>query len=351
MAEEKPVHTVRLEPVGVNMEVEEGETVLDAAFRQGIALMHGCKMGQCASCKSVLLEGDVDLLPYSTFALSDFEREQDSVLLCRTLAYSDIAVELINFDEDLLRIAIPVKEYSGTVEEVEALTHDIRKLVVKLDNDEELPFWAGQYADITLPEHGITRSFSMANPPSEKNRLEFIIKVYPDGEFSGKLDEHVNVGDSLTLKGPYGTCVRREGNDGTVYLVGGGSGMAPLLSILQDMVESGDQRPVRFFYGARTKDDLFYTEKIRALGERLEDFEYVPALSHADDDTEWTGEKGFVHDVLSRHMSADPPDEDDDEVYTCGPPVMIDAVTPVLDLNDIDEENVHYDKFTLTSHS
>ena len=123
---ETVVHKVRLEPVGIEMEVEEGETVLNAAFRQGIALMHGCKEGQCASCKSRLVSGDIELLKYSTFALPDYERETEHILLCRTLAYSDIEVELLNFDEDLLSRAIPVKEYEARVTKITPLTHDIR---------------------------------------------------------------------------------------------------------------------------------------------------------------------------------------------------------------------------------
>ena len=111
------VHTVRFEPVGVEMEVEEGETVLDAAFRQGIAVMHGCKEGQCGSCKSLLVEGDVELLKYSTFALPDYERETGHILLCRTLAFSDLTVELLNYDEDLLRRSIAVKEYRRDADE------------------------------------------------------------------------------------------------------------------------------------------------------------------------------------------------------------------------------------------
>src|ERR1700758_1743082 len=171
------VHKVRLEPVGVEMDVEEGETVLEAAFRQGVSLMHGCKEGQCASCKSVLCSGDVELLKYSTFALSDAEREQDRILLCRTLAYSDLVVELLNFDEQLLARSIPVRTYGARITGIESLTHDIRHL--QIATAEPLKFWAGQYVDITVPNAGVTRSFSMANSPSKKSHLEFIIKLYP----------------------------------------------------------------------------------------------------------------------------------------------------------------------------
>src|SRR5260370_16534840 len=116
------VHTVRLERVGLEMEVEEGETVLNAAFRQGIALMHGCKEGQCGSCKSRLISGDIELLKYSTFALPDYERETEHILLCKTHAYSDLEVELLNFDEDLLAPAIPVQDYEPRLTNVTPLT-------------------------------------------------------------------------------------------------------------------------------------------------------------------------------------------------------------------------------------
>src|ERR1700733_2065388 len=127
------VHTVRFEPVGVEMEVAEGETVLDAAFRQGISVMHGCKEGQCSSCKSLLIEGDVELKKYSTFALPDYERETNHILLCRALAYSDLTVELLNYDEDLMRRSIAVSEFDATLTAIETLTHDIRVLEIALD--------------------------------------------------------------------------------------------------------------------------------------------------------------------------------------------------------------------------
>src|SRR6202795_656798 len=135
------IHTWRLDPVGLEMEVEEGETVLNAAFRQGIALMHGCKEGQCGSCKSRLISGDIELLKYSTFALPDYERETDHILLCKTHAFSDVSFELLNYDEDLLSRAIPVKDYEARLTKVTALTHDIRVLEIDLNNP--LKFWAG----------------------------------------------------------------------------------------------------------------------------------------------------------------------------------------------------------------
>src|SRR6201994_4303658 len=204
MARSETVHIVRFEPVGIEMEVAEGETVLDAAFRQGISLMHGCKEGQCSSCKALLVEGDIELGKYSTFALPDYERETVHVLLCRTFAYSDLVVELLNYDEDLLSRSIPVKEYEAELTSIEPLTSDIYLLGLELESS--LRFWAGQYVDITIPAAGITRSFSMASPPNGGTALEFIIKRYPDGAFSSLLDGGLKPGDRLRAKGPYVTC-------------------------------------------------------------------------------------------------------------------------------------------------
>jgi propane monooxygenase reductase subunit len=340
---EARTHTVRFEPVGVEMEVEEGETVLEAGFRQGVALMHGCKEGQCSSCKALLMEGDIELGKYSTFALADYERETDHILLCRTFAYSDLVVELLNYDEDLLSRSIPVKEYEAELTSIEPLTSDIRLLRLELESP--LRFWAGQYVDITIPGSGITRSFSMANPPSGGTELEFIIKQYPDGAFSSLLDGGLKRGDRLRAKGPYGTCFRREGRPGPMLLIGGGSGMSPLWSMLRDHVQSGEQRPIRFFYGARTTRDLFYLDAFQELEQSLQDFHFIPALSHHDGAEAWPGETGFVHEVLGRHLRASPLGGEPD-AYTCGPPPMIDAVIPMLHMAGLEPEHIHFDKFT-----
>jgi propane monooxygenase reductase subunit len=329
------------------MDVIEGETVLDAAFRQGIALMHGCKEGQCSSCKALLVDGDIELLKYSTFALPDYQKDTDHVLLCRTLAYSDITVELLNYDEDLMRRSIPVKDYDAVLTGITPLTHDIRLLEIELD--EPLRFWAGQYVDLTIPDTGITRSFSMANTPKQQTKLSFIIKRYPHGVFSGLLDGGLQVGQRLTAKGPYGTCFRREERPGPMLLIGGGSGMSPLWSILHDHLESGEERPVRFFYGARTRRDLFYLQEFAALTAKLPDFRFIPALSHAEPEDAWTAETGFIHDVLARTLRVEGLDGEID-AYSCGPPPMIDAVLPILQMAGLEPERIYFDKFTPAVH-
>ncbi|MDE4909607.1 MULTISPECIES: 2Fe-2S iron-sulfur cluster-binding protein [unclassified Methylobacterium] len=338
------VYTVKLNPVGVEFEVEEDETVLDAAFRQGIALPHGCKEGRCAACKCIVTDGEVEMLPYSTFALNETERDQNHVLLCRSLISSDIEVDLLNYDEELLSKSIPVRDLQGRVSRVSSLTHDIRLLEIELD--QPLKFWAGQYVDITLPgAEEITRSFSMANPPSETQKLSFIIKKYPGGRFSSRLDGELDVGTPVGVKGPYGTCFRRENRGGALILVGGGSGMSPLWSILHDHIASGEERPVHFFYGARTQTDLFYLDLFAEVARSNPRFTFIPVLSHASDDAAWQGERGFVHEVVNDHLRRLAYGEDLD-VYACGPEPMIEALTPVLQMNDVSSERIFFDKFT-----
>ena len=339
--------TVRLEPVGVEFEVETGETVLNAAFRQGISLPHGCKEGQCSACKCNLIEGDVDLLKYSTFALSDGERETGGILLCRSLATEDLVIELLNFDEELLSKSIAVKDFKGQITAKSNLTHDIR--AIEIDIETPIKFWAGQYVDITVrTKNGeeITRSFSMANTPDQTQKLRFIIKKYPDGKFSNELDAGgIEVGAAVTVRGPYGSCFRREGREGPMILVAAGSGMSPIWSILHDHIASGEGRPVHFFYGARTQADLFYLPQIAAITAAHPEVTFTPVLSHAGDDANWQGAQGFVHQVVGSELKR-LGIEGGGDAYACGPPPMIDALSPVLFLLDFDPDRTFYDKFT-----
>lgn len=346
------VFTIKLEPVGLEFEAEEGEYILDAAFRNGIALPHGCKKGICSSCRCQLLEGEVELKNYSTFALNDADKEGGIILMCRSKALDDVTVELMNFDEEVLSKAIPLKTFNGRITDFQKLTHDIRG--VQIEIDAPIKFWAGQYVDITVKtEKGetITRSFSMANPPSETQKLSFIIKKYPEGKFSNELDNGgIRAGAEVTVSGPFGMCFRREGRDGPVILVGAGSGMSPVWSILHDHLASGEDRPVWFFYGARTEADLFHLDKLAAIVADHPDVHFVPVLSHVAEGDAWSGERGFVHEAVSRKLKELGLDGQGD-VYACGPPPMIDALAPTLFMLDYDSERIFYDKFTMTSGS
>src|SRR6478609_9407759 len=338
-------HVVRFEPVGIEIEVGEDQTILRAAAEQGVMLMHGCKEGQCASCKSFILEGeDVEHDKYSTFALPDHELEEGYTLLCRAHAYEDMTIELLNYDEDMIRSGLPIQQ--GVVEVVskDAVTHDMRHLVVRLIEPDQIKFFPGQYMDFTIPGTETVRAFSMANTSSrESGLMEFVIKVYPDGHFSKFLAEKLAEGDRLDITGPFGVFTLREGDNDLVF-VGGGAGMAPILSLLRTLGERGIQRKATFFYGARAKKDLCFEPELRRLEQMLPGFRYIPALSEPAYDEEWDGETGLITDVVKRHAS----DLRGAHAYVCGPPPMVEAALPLLETLGVEEKRIYYDKFTTT---
>jgi propane monooxygenase reductase subunit len=340
-------HTVRFEPIGIEMEADEDETVLSAAFRQGLMLMHGCKEGQCSACKSFLLDGDVDLDRYSTFALPDFEEAEGWTLLCRAHAYSDLEIELINYDEEIIRGGTPIRTVATRVTAVEPLTHDIRALRLRIEDDEPLTFKPGQYVDIRIPGHEEEhRSFSMANLPSESGELEFMIKLYPGGRFSGLLaDDAIKPGDEISVTGPYGVFTLRTSSPRRLLFIGGGAGMAPILCLLRAMCEAGVERPATYYYGARRPTDLFHQEHLEELVRELPDFAFVPALSESLEDDGWSGETGLITDVVERLED----DLAEVDAYLCGPPPMVDAAIALLEAKGVPEAHIYYDKFTTTA--
>jgi propane monooxygenase reductase subunit len=340
-------HNVRFEPVGIDIEVAEDETVLDAAFRQGVMLMHGCKEGQCSACKSFLLDGDVQMDRYSTFALADYESDEGYVLLCRAHAYSDLEVELINFDEEMIHSGLPVVTAAAEIAELNELSRDITQVVLKLVEPGWLRFYPGQYVDIQIPGHTEHRSFSMAAPPSPDGRLEFIIKRYPGGHFSGLLEGTLAVGDKLDVTGPYGTFTLKASSERRLVFAAGGAGMAPMLALLRQMAESGNKREVTFYYGARTENDLISLDELEGLQQELPQLKFVPCLSETWPDGWDQRTTGFVHEVVDRHEGALP----SCDIYLCGPPPMIDAALELLSSLQVPQEQIHYDKFTITAES
>jgi propane monooxygenase reductase component len=335
-------HVVRFEPVGIEIEVDEDQTILRAAAEQGVMLMHGCKEGQCASCKSFVLDGeDIELDRYSTFALPDYELDEGYTLLCRAHPYEDLTIELLNYDEEMIRSGLPIQERTAEVVAITPVTHDLRHLVLRLAEPGELKFFPGQYVDIAVPGAEASRSFSMANTTSrETGHLEFVIRVYPGGLFSEHLDQRLQVGDRLDLTGPFGVFTLRDNPDARLVFLGGGAGMAPILSLLRSMAERGIDRPTTYYYGARTQRDLCFTDELRGLEQTLPRFRFVPALS----EDEWDGETGLITDVVRRNE----PDLTGADAYVCGPPPMVEAAIPMLEGLGVVTKHIYYDKFTTT---
>jgi propane monooxygenase reductase subunit len=245
----------------------------------------------------------------------------------------------------VLTSSVPIQTMRAQVASITALTHDIRHLALDLIEPQDIAFHAGQYVDIQIPGTTHTRAFSMANTPATEGRLEFMIKLYPGGRFSGLLEDQLAPGDELEVRGPYGVFILREHSDADLVFIGGGAGMAPIWSLLNSMAERGLRRKVTYYYGARSPRDLFHLDELAGLGERLPDFRFVPALSEPAPGDGWEGETGLITDVVDRLES----DLTGYEGYLCGPPPMIDAAIELLVAKGIGEARIFYDKFTITA--
>jgi propane monooxygenase reductase subunit len=341
---------VLFEPIGEEIDCGEEETVLEAAFRQGYNLAYGCREGQCSACKCYLLEGEADLLPYSTFALSESEEANGYTLLCRAVPYEDLVVELLHFDPDNYRLENPIRDGRATLEELERLTDDIRRLELRVQEPVDFSFLPGQYVDLWVPgSDEARRSFSMANLPGD-GRIELMVKCYPGGRFSGLLEGSLRPGDEVRFTGPYGAFHARRSRH-PVLMLAGGSGMAPILSLLRQFAQQRTDRMVRLFYGARTVRDLFHLEEIAALGSQIADFRFTPALSEAgladSGDAGRPYALGFVHEVMGDYLASG--EMEDLEAYMCGPPPMIDAASELLIDHGVDESRIFHDKFTIAA--
>ena len=333
-------HTVTLDPLHKQFTCEEDEPILAAGLRQGFNLRYGCKHGGCGSCKTLIVEGEVDQADASSFALMDFEREQGYALLCSAYPLSDIVLDVSDYEEDDLLAAAPIQAYQAEVECITELTHDIRSLHIRLVEPTTLAFKAGQYVDLLVPGTNEWRSYSMANPPSRSGEIELTIKLMPGGLFSSYIAEQLKPGDRFTLQGPYGNFYLRNGGRPALFIAGG-SGMGPILSLLRDMAERQDARPVTYLYGARARRDLFQLEELDGLEQHLPKFRFIPALSEPAADDHWEGERGLITDVVTRLIASGA----GHEAYMCGPTVMINAAITTLTRLGVRASDIFYDKF------
>jgi propane monooxygenase reductase subunit len=339
------VPQVRIEPIEEEFECGEDETILDAAFRHGFNLVHGCREGQCSACKAFLLEGEVTLKRYSSFALGDSEEEQGYTLMCRAMPDSDLVVELLHVDEDY-RLENPIVEGTARVKVLRELTHDIHHLVLEVLEPVDFGFVPGQYVDVRVPGTDVKRSFSMANLSGD-GEIELIIKRYPGGAFSSLLEAGISEGDTLEFAGPYGTLHLRP-TERDILMIAGGSGMAPVLGLLRLLAASASERRIRFLYGARTQADLFHGAEIAALAAQLPNLAFAEVLSGAEGDESWAGLRGLVHEVACQALTDG--ELTDPEVYMCGPPPMIDAaIEELTTVHGIEETDIHFDKFTIAA--
>lgn len=331
-------YEVTIEPTGDVIEVEDGQTLLQAALRQGVWLPFACGHGTCGTCKVQVLEGFVDLGEASTFALMEVERDEGKVLACCCYPESDLVIEAdIDVDPDFL--GYPVQDYTATVIERNSLSPTI--LGVRLQLDEDIQFQAGQYINLDIPDVG-TRAFSIANPPSQPNVIELHVRLVPDGKGTSWLHNDLSVGDEISLSGPYGQFFVRNSDNQDVIFVADGSGLSSPESMILDLLEQGDRRQIYLFQGARNIPELYHRDKFEQLARDNENFHYIPALSAEDTLGEWTGFKGYVNDAVNQHFDGKCSGH---KAYLCGPPPMIDSTITTLMQARLFERDIHMERF------
>jgi propane monooxygenase reductase subunit len=291
-------------------------------------------------CKAQIIEGEVDNSEASGFALLDFEKQQGLALLCCAYAESDIAIELWDYDEADLYSGVTIQQFTAEVENVISLTHDIREVQLRLLEPDHVEFKAGQYLDLLVPGTNEWRSYSMANPPSRNGEVEIMVKLMSGGLFSSYVEQQLKPGARISLQGPYGNFHLRETQQEALFIAGG-SGMAPILSLLRDMAERQDSRLVTYFYGARSLRDLFLLDELYGFTQRLANFRFVPALSESQAGDAWEGETGLITDVVKRLVV----NGANKQAYMCGPTAMIDAALVTLQRLGLKESDIFYDKF------
>jgi propane monooxygenase reductase subunit len=329
---------VRLEPSGTVFQASEGEAVLNAALRQGVPLRYGCRHGNCSSCKYLVSDGEVDLGNASPYSLSEREREEGWALLCCARACSDLVIQVPEDPTDRLRPVVRPADFTATVSANARITRALHRLRLHLDRP--LAFYPGQFLEVEVPgRSGEWRSYSIASAPSRCEEVDLVILEIPGGAFSGSL-ERLSPGTPLRARGPYGVSYLREGDE-PILLVGGGSGIAPLMSILEAMAEDRDPRAITFYYGARTAADLPLREEIASLETRVQNLRYRPALSQPTADCHWEGPVGMIAQVIQHELG----DASPFDAYICGPPPMCDTVSLILAAKGLQEGHAFLDRF------
>ena len=334
-------YELTIEPLGQTIEIEEGQTILDAALRTGIYLPHACCHGLCATCKVQVADGEVEHGEASSFALMDFERDEGKCLACCATAQSDLVIEA-EIDEDPDAENLPVKDFDGVVSRIEALTPTIKGVWIRLDAPGGIHFQAGQYVNLELPGGLGSRAFSIASPPSASGEVELNIRIVPGGQGTAYVHEKLKVGDRLRISGPYGRFFVKKSARVPVIFMGGGSGLSSPRSMILDLLEEGFELPITLVYGQRTRDELYYHDEFLALAEKYANFHYVPALSNEPEGSDWQGFRGFVHEAAKAHFDNDFRGH---KAYLCGPPMMIDACITTLMQGRLFERDIYTEKF------
>ena len=330
-------HRIRILPSGHEFTADAEEPVLDAALRQGHVLPYGCRNGTCATCIGKVVEGAVSYPGGPPPALTEAEAATGQALLCQARADSDCEIEIREIDQaqDIVVRTLPVR-----VMQIEQAAHDVVILRLKLPAAERLQFLAGQYIDLLLKD-GKRRSFSLANPPHDDEQLELHVRRVPGGRFSDRLLSDMREKALLRFEGPHGTFFLREDSQRPIILMAGGTGFAPIKSIVEHAIAADIQRPMHLFWGVRARRDLYLDGLARQWAEQYPNIDYTPVLSEPDPADEWQGETGFVHEAVGRAH----PDLSGHQVYMSGPPPMIEAGRKSFRAAGLPRDQLFFDSF------
>lgn len=326
--------SVHVEQFEAPVPVEMGQTILEAALAAGLPFPHGCRSGNCAACKSTVLEGDVDLLPCSEFALSDAERAAGKILACRAVPWSDCRIAYLEDDEIVVH---PQRLLTCEIAEIERAAHDVAILRLEIRGGGPFAFTPGQYASLEFP--GLPpRDFSMASVPGDA-RLEFHVRCIPNGLVSGHVAERARAGEALRVRGPFGTAYLRESHPGPVILAAGGTGLGPMLSILRALTAADPQREIALYVGTRDERDLYAGEALAAIaaahpGVRIERVLSAPGAATQR-------RTGFLCDAIA----ADFDGFAGHKAYLAGPPAMIETTVAALEEHGLTKRDIHADSF------
>jgi CDP-4-dehydro-6-deoxyglucose reductase/ferredoxin-NAD(P)+ reductase (naphthalene dioxygenase ferredoxin-specific) len=326
--------TVSIRQHGEPIMVEIGQTILEAALAQGVPYPHGCRSGNCGACKSRLETGEIEMAPFSEYALTDAEREEGLVLACRSVPWSDAAVAWLEADEV---VVYPTRQLVCRVVGLDDATHDIRRVRLEILSGGPFSFSAGQYAQVGFKGQE-PRDYSMANRPDEEV-LEFHIRRVAGGGASAYATTRLALGEEVRVEGPFGSSYLREKHTGPILAIAGGSGLAPIKSIVDTALEKGMRQPIALYFGVRDERDLYLEEHFQALAERHPNFRFVPVLSAPSAAT--ARRTGFVHEAAAEEFA----DLDGAKAYLAGPPVMVEAATKLLEARGLRRQDIHADAF------
>lgn len=325
--------------------VKGGQPMLFGLSEHGIFVPSACGgRGSCGACK-VTVNSDVGpLMPTEVPYLTKEEMESNVRLSCQIKLKTDLQIEI---PEELFY----VQDYNAVVEKITDVTHDIKEVLCRLPEGKDITFVSGQYGQFEAPAYDkvkepTMRAYSMSSAPSDKTHVEFLIRLVPGGIVTGYVHNHLKEGQKIRIVGPFGDFHVRD-TDAQMICVAGGSGMAPFKSIFQDMIDKGtlNDREIWYFFGARSKRDVFYLDWLYKLDEENENFHFIPALSEPQPEDNWEGPTGLITEVLDSYLKETISQEKTKEGYLCGSPGMLDACMKVMTENDMKSDDIFFDKF------